>query len=338
MRNNYLPVILSLILGLSLCGCQNTSEPISSAETISPVETSEPETQDRSGNETSQSGTEVIDPEEDTFAGMPSKILSQGGPYGRISLSLPESWGYETCPVDSGKLSYGMYGIQFFPGNVDEGYIELAYVDSFGVCGTGLETEKADLAGNPVSVGTYDGHEYWDFISFQEDYEGIVAFTYSVDDWWEEYSDQVMDVLDTLSFQPSEREGGAFVYHEESEDSSIGLSFSLKNISAVGATLVFDQYDADAPTGSLEFGEDFAIETSNNGKWEEVSVVVEGNYGFHDVAYMITAGERQETELDWEWLYGELSPGEYRIKKVIHDFRGTGDFDEHIVYASFLIN
>lgn len=312
MKKICLVIILSFILGLTLCGCQSASEPIPSTEKISPIETSEPEI----------SFTDVV----------------QGGPYGRMSLSLPEDWEYEACPVDSGKISYGMYGIQFYPGNVDEGFIELVYLDFFGVCGTGLETEKADIAGKTVSIGTYDGHEYWDFISFQGDYEGIVVFTHSVDDWWEEYHDQVMDILNTLSFQPSEREGGAYVYDEESEDSSIGVSFSLNNISATGATLVFDQYDPDAPTGSLEFGDDFVIEISNNGKWEEISVVVEGDYGFNDIAYILTLGGRQEIELDWEWLYGKLSPGGYRIRKVIHDFRGMGDFDKHTVYAHFNLN
>lgn len=328
MGKNYWSVILPLVLGVSLCGCQTTSGPVPQTENSSPAK----EGQDGSGMGKSQEDN--MPEEQKDF----SVNAVQGGPYGKIILSIPSGWGFEECPVDSGRLLYGMYGIRFFPENVDEGYLEIAYVDSFGVCGTGLETAEADIAGNPVSIGTYDGHEYWDFISFQGDYEGIVAFTYSVDGWWEEYHGQAMDILNTLSFRPLEREGGAYVYQEESEADPIGLSFSLKSISPAGAVLVFYQYDPDAPTGELEFGEDFTIEVSKDGKWEEVPVVVEGDYAFHDVAYLLAAGESTETELDWEWLYGELPAGEYRIKKEILDFRGTGDFDRHTVYAYFILN
>lgn len=330
-------IALSLLLGAELCGCQNVSEPVVQTESRSTVGMPEPEIQEGSepGNAQADSMPEI----QEGFSGDVASVDAvQGGPYGKISLSIPAGWDFEACPVDSGRLLYGMYGIRFFPENVEEGCLEIAYVDSFGVCGTGLETAEADIAGNPVSIGTYDGHEYWDFICFQGDCEGIVAFTYSVDGWWEEYRGQIMDILDTLSFHSLEREGGAYVYHEESEDDLIGLSFSLKNISPTGATLIFNQYDPDAPTGELDFGEDFVIEAFNNGKWEEVPVAVEGNYAFQAVAYMIAKGESTETGLDWKWLYGELPAGEYRIKKEIHDFRGTGDFDKHTVYARFVLN
>lgn len=169
--------------------------------------------------------------------------------------------------------------------------IELAYNTSFGVCGTGLSSETSAIAGASVSIGTYDDHEYWDFISF----------------------------------------------HGESEISALGLYFSLKNISPSGATLVFNQYNSDAPTGELECGEDFTLEVLDNGKWESVPIALEGNYAFNAVAYIIAAGQSTEMELNWEWLYGKLPAGEYRVGKVIHDFRETGDFDKYAVYAHFFL-
>ena len=101
---------------------------------------------------------------------------------------------------------------------------------------------------------------------------------------------------------------------------------------------MFSQYDPDAPTGELEFGDDFGLEVLSDGKWKEVPVAIEGNYGFNDIAHIITNGECLEKDLDWEWLYGKLDAGEYRIKKVIHDFRETGDFDKYDVYAYFVLN
>ena len=96
------------------------------------------------------------------------------------------------------------------------------------------------------------------------------------------------------------------------------------------------------PTGELEFGEEYAIEQLKDGEWIALPGPVEGseheNYVFKDVAYLIKAGEKNEKEIDWEWIHGPLPPGEYRIKKTIHDFRGTGDFDEYTVYGQFILN
>ena len=36
-------------------------------------------------------------------------------------------------------------------------------------------------------------------------------------------------------------------------------------------------------------------------------------------------------------LYGELSPGSYRLGKSVMDFRGTGDYDQRDYYAAFVI-
>ncbi len=147
-----------------------------------------------------------------------------------------------------------------------------------------------------------------------------------------------MDILETLSFDQDDKEGCAYVYSKESEADKIGLYLSLKNISRTGATLVFHQYDAKAPTGELERGTEFALEILNDGKWEEAPITIEGEYGFNAVAFMIPAGERTEVELPWEWLYGELEAGEYRVKKSVMDFRGSGDYDKYTVYAQFILN
>lgn len=320
-----------LTAGLLLIGCQRTAAPNQTKESAIPdtVETaiSEP-----------AEGESLVTSDPISVETVKNTLVSQGGPYGEISLAIPENWRYETCPMDSGQLVYGLYGIRFYPENMANGYIALGYIDSFGVCGTGLAEERTTIAGQPASIGTYDNLPYWDFIAFEDDYKGIVALTYSVEDWWDTYSGQVLDILDTLSFDPSTREGGAYVYSRESEIDQIGLSFSLKNISPAGATLVLRNYDASAPAGQLEYGDDFAIEVQKNGVWEEVPVSLEGDYAFHDIAYTIPAGDSTEQVLDWEWLYGTLAPGTYRIKKSVLDFRATGDYNTYTVYAQFLLN
>lgn len=327
-------IIAVMLISMILYGCQNTEqEEQEGGTTIS----------DGQNERTSAAASNDDQEESASEAAVPATTeaftdIVQGGPYGEISLSLPDGWKFETCRIDSGDLQNGLYGIRFYPEDVAEGYVELVYTDSFGVCGTGLETEETIIAGMPASIGTYDNHEYWDFITFQEDCEGIVALTYSAAGWWGEYSDRILDILDTLSFDRNVKEGGACVYSAESELNEVGLQFSLKNISGTGATLVFHLYDAGAPDGELICGDDFLIEIQKDGSWEAAPIKLEGDYGFNDIAYMITDKGAVEIELNWEWLYGELAPGEYRIGKSILDSRGSGDFDKYMVYAGFVLN
>ncbi|MBD5519657.1 MAG: hypothetical protein HDR03_00215 [Lachnospiraceae bacterium] len=353
-----LALVLGVIIGVTLCGCGKVTDSGVADESMPEIGTSELQNQNISdseasklqGKNTSDDGTPVSqnpNMSEGDISGTQGKNpsepqkytdIEQGGPYGKISISLPDGWDYELCPVDSDKLLSAMYGIHFYPKAADAGYVELAYVDNFGVCGTGLEEETATIAGNSANIGTYDNNTYWDFIAFGEEYRGIVALTYSVDDWWSDYGSQVLDILETLSFDQDDKEGGVYVYSKESEADKIGLSLSLKNISRTGATLVFDQYDAEAPTGDLDYGQEFVLEILKDSKWEEAPIAIDGEYGFNALAFMIPAGERTEVELPWEWLYGELAAGEYRIKKRVMDFRGSGDYDVYTVYAQFILN
>lgn len=324
-------VALTFTMGLILCGCGNSAETglpdVQNGNTVEP-----------SGGVTNEmlaeNGPETSEPE----INVTKVTVTQGGPYGEISISLPDGWGCEACPIDSDDLMYGKYGIHFYPEGVSEGYIALTYQDFFGVCGTGLKEEEVTIAGKSAYIGTYDNHDYWDFIFFQEEYEGIAALTYSVSDWWSDYGDQALGILETLVFDPNVKEGGACIYSEESWVDEIELHFSLKDISAAGATLVFEQHDAEAPKGQLIYGDDFVIEVRKDGKWEEAPIPIEGNYGFNAIAHIITLEDRMEEELSWEWLYGELAPGEYRIGKSISDHIEPGNNNNYMIYAHFILS
>ena len=324
-------VILIFLAGVILCGCGNKTQ----TEMSVFREEKSPEAETYVIQTEKEPETEMLD---DSSENMVNTDVLQGGPYGEISISLPDGWGYELCPIDSDNLINGMYGIHFYPNDVTDGYIEISYIDSFGVCGTGLEEENAMIAGEPANIGIYDNHEYWDFIAFDGEYTGMVAYTYHVDDWWSKYSGQVLDILDTLLFNKNVKEGGAYVYNDESWIDEIDLHFSLKNISSTGATLVFSQHNANAPKGELQYGEDYVIEVKKNGEWEKAPIAVEGNYGFDAIAIMLPGGEISEREIDWEWLYGELEPGEYRIGKSVDDFIESGNYDKYMVYAYFILN
>ncbi len=340
MKKYILLLSSSLSISILLTGCVHSDSPNSI------VENTDPYVDESLLCDLSDTFTELAnapkDTEPNTICSLPlqsaDRIIEQGGPYGKLSLSLPDGWCYETCPTDSEKLLNGLYGIHFYPEGVADSFIELVYIDSFGVCGTGLFEDTATIAGNPACIGTYDHHDYWDFISFQDDYSGIVALTYNVESWWTSYEKQVMNILNTLTYDASIKEGGVYIYGPESEANKIGLHITLKKVSSTGAILSFHQYDEKAPTGVLEYGETYVIEVLKNDQWEELPVTLEGAYGFHDLAYNIPNSSTTEQELNWAWLYGTLEPGTYRIRKEILDFRGRANFDKYLVYAQFVLN
>ena len=117
-----------------------------------------------------------------------------------LALSIPESWEYAVTSIDDESLDAGITGgITLWPRGREEGKLFFGYYpDRFAVCGTGLETEELVLAGQKVSVGTYDGGRLWDFISFGE-YFAVWGQGHGY--WWAEYGGVAMTILDTARFE-----------------------------------------------------------------------------------------------------------------------------------------
>lgn len=242
--------------------------------------------------------------------------VSQAGPFGKITLTKINGFTFEPCEIDSGKLNNGSYGIKFYPIDADKGCVELVYFEPFGVCGTGLEEEIVRLSGDDATIGTYDEHKCWDFIAFSGKNENLVASTYEVDGWWDEYKDQVSIILDSIVYEPDNKEGGAFLFNDESYIEEYAVQFSLKNIRSTGATAVFEKYD-DIKTDELLYGPEYKLEYDNNGSWEEVTRVIE-DVVFNDLGFIIPKEGASTQEVDWEVIYGALKPGNYRMTKSVN--------------------
>ena len=80
------------------------------------------------------------------------------------------------------------------------------------------------------------------------------------------------------------------------------------------------------------FEEFYCIEKKIDDKWYEVPRVVK-NAAFHDLSINI----EEEIEISWEWIYGKLKPGYYRIIKSYIDWRATGDYDKYYISTDFII-
>ena len=115
------------MIGLTLNGCGNSATSNLPEANIS--ETAIAALSNKESFETKQTEAESTEEESSivSTAAITSTEVIQGGPYGKISISVPNGWNYDTYPVDSDELMVGMYGIRFYPKDVTTGYIELAY-------------------------------------------------------------------------------------------------------------------------------------------------------------------------------------------------------------------
>lgn len=120
----------------------------------------------------------------------------------------------------------------------------------------------------------------------------------------------------------------------QTEEDPWGLSLGAKDVTPTGLTLVITQQGG-SPTGQLQYGSDYTLEVEQDGAWQSVPDIVDGNFVWNGMAYLVTMeGQREET-MDWEWLFGPLSPGHYRLSKEFIDFRDTGDYDTQVYQVEF---
>lgn len=80
-----------------------------------------------------------------------------------------------------------------------------------------------------------------------------------------------------------------------------------------GATIIIKDTSEEKET----FGESYRIDKYENDEWKQLEVIIEGNYGWNMIGYLVGEDGTREMKINWEWLYGELKPGHYRIVKSI---------------------
>lgn len=115
-----------------------------------------------------------------------------------------------------------------------------------------------------------------------------------------------------------------------------GIYLSADNVTPSGMTLKIEQFGGKA-TGELQTGEWFKLETTVNDKWQEVNTNPLIDFAWHQTAYSIKRNDITELDVEWEWLYGKLPSGYYRLSKEITDFRKTKDYDKEIYDVYFTI-
>lgn len=112
-----------------------------------------------------------------------------------------------------------------------------------------------------------------------------------------------------------------------------GLTLSVKDVTESGLTLVCTQSGGEL-TGELQTGSEYRLIVLKEA-WKDVPAITEANWDM--LAYMVAKDDVTEFEIDWEWLYGRLPAGTYRLVKDFTEFRETGDYDDFSYWVEFVI-
>lgn len=113
----------------------------------------------------------------------------------------------------------------------------------------------------------------------------------------------------------------------------VTMTIKEHTITAQGLTVML-QNDSKA---TFIYGEDFILERLIEDNWYQVPPILD-EYGFNDIGYELFPLKNEELSIEWDWLYGNLPEGEYRIIKTLLNVRKPGDFDTYYLSAEFTLN
>lgn len=123
-----------------------------------------------------------------------------------------------------------------------------------------------------------------------------------------------------------------------SETYNWGVTFTAKDVTPSGLTIVCNQTGGEG-VAELSTGSFYKIQKLEEAGWTDVEYLPqEYDIAWDSLAYNIQKEAETTWEVNWEWLYGQLPVGKYRIGKEVMNFRDTGDYDTEMVYAEFEIN
>ena len=88
------------------------------------------------------------------------------------------------------------------------------------------------------------------------------------------------------------------------------VTMTVSNVTPAGVTVVI-QDDNREP---FVYGEWFVIEREKDGVWYEVKTKIT-DHGFNEIGWLTDESGELTMTVNWEWLYGKLPAGQYRILK-----------------------
>ena len=104
----------------------------------------------------------------------------------------------------------------------------------------------------------------------------------------------------------------------ESKDDTIAVMMSVSNVTPSGLTVHFRQYDK-RENMKLVYVDNYNLETLNGDTWEYVPMIIELQGNEEDGFINMPAEGESELDINWKRMYGELSPGTYRITMIMFE-------------------
>lgn len=119
------------------------------------------------------------------------------------------------------------------------------------------------------------------------------------------------------------------------ETPDFGITLTVKNVTSKGLTLVCEQSGGES-IGELFSGSSYSLSRYVEGNWETLEYLPKDTeIAWTDEAWIIPLEDTVEWEVNWEWMYGELVPGKYRMSKPVMNLAGPGDFNTAMHFVEF---
>ena len=115
-----------------------------------------------------------------------------------------------------------------------------------------------------------------------------------------------------------------------------GITLSCDKVTPKGLRLKIEQFGGN-PSGELQTGAAYTLETAVGDEWQPLETKTGEPLVWNSLAYRIKKNDITEMNIDWEYGYGELKHGYYRLRKEIMDFRESGDYDTETYEVYFTI-
>lgn len=95
---------------------------------------------------------------------------------------------------------------------------------------------------------------------------------------------------------------------------NVSMIIKNKTLTKTGATIIITDLSGNDNT----YGESYRIDKNENGKWKELKPIIK-DYAWNLVGYTVDENNKLELEHNWEWLYGKLENGKYRLVKDVNN-------------------
>lgn len=135
------------------------------------------------------------------------------------------------------------------------------------------------------------------------------------------------------SLYTDSRKPTTFCLYNESAG-SVSVNLTAKDVTSKGMTIECVQYGGSPD--ALRTTDWFSIEEEKGGEWLPVEKKLEDtSVSWNSISYTIS--QDKEWTVDWEWLYGELPAGSYRLVKELIDTSNTEKAEMDLGYIYFEI-